>query len=187
VIEYLREAEQRAAATRTAIRALVVGVANTKSARTSRQLSENSIYDALRALSQPLADSYQQLKVDLEDEDRISWAGTAHEIREVLRRLLALLAPDEKVSSQPWYVQDRNTSGPTQKQRVRYILSLQGAGSKETELAEQVVSLEDMIGDLVRSTYSRASDAAHRGKNRKEARRILRYFEAFAHDLLNLD
>ena len=43
------------------------------------------------------------------------------------------------------------------------------------------------IGDLVRATYTRASDAAHRTKDRREVRRIVRYFEAFAHDLLDLD
>jgi hypothetical protein len=81
----------------------------------------------------------------------------------------------------------KNTSGPTQKQRVKYVLRQQQAGANETKVAEQVLKLEDMIGEVVRSTYSRASDAAHRRKNRREVVRIVNYFEAFAHDLLDID
>lgn len=145
------------------------------------------IYKALFAISQPLADTYAQVKLDLENNSRLSWLGSAHEIREVLRTVLDTLAPDEKVTPQTWYRQEKNTSGPTQKQRVRYILRARGAGSKEQEVAELVASLEEMIENLVRATYSRASDAAHRGKDRREVRRIVNYFEAFAHDLLDLD
>jgi hypothetical protein len=43
-----------------------------------------------------------------------------------------------------------------------------------------------MIAGLIRDTYSRASDAAHTLKGRREAKKLLKYFEAFAHDLLNL-
>jgi hypothetical protein len=126
------------------------------------------------------------VKVDLEDVTRTSWAGAAHEIREIVATLLRLQAPDAEVIRQPWYRQEPNTSGPTQKQRVRYILQQQGAGSKQREVVQEISVLEERIGDLVRATYSRASDAAHRMKGRTEAVRVFRYFEAFAHDLLNL-
>ncbi len=84
-------------------------------------------------------------------------------------------------------MQDESTSGPGHKQRARCILRTRGSGSKEQKVAEQVDVMEDNIGDLVRATYTRASDAAHRTKDRREVRRIVRYFEAFAHDLLDLD
>jgi hypothetical protein len=147
----------------------------------------NEIYIALNELSEPLASSYLQVKKDLDSPSRISWAGTAHEIREILATLLRLLAPDGEVKTQKWYAQEPNTSGPTQKQRVRLILQRNGAGSKAEEVVTQVVRLEDMLGDLVRATYSRASDAAHRFKTKREVKRILTYFEAFATDLLNLE
>ena len=101
--------------------------------------------------------------------------------------MLETLAPKEAIATEPWYVQDESTSGPTHKQRVRYILRTRGSGSKEQKVAEQVDVMEDKIGGLVRATYTRASDAAHRTKDRREVRRIVRYFEAFAHDLLDLD
>lgn len=137
-------------------------------------------------MSEPLASKYAQVKLDVETTDRLSWSGSAHEIREVLRGLLETLAPKEAVATEPWYVQDESASGPTHKQRVRYILRTRDSGSKEQKVAEQV-DMEDKIGDLVRATYTRASDAAHRTKDRREVRRIVRYFEAFAHDLLDLD
>jgi len=162
------------------------GEAN-KVTASSLQIQESAIYKGLFNLFSPLASSYLQVKLDIEDSSRTSWAGTAHEIREVLATMLRLLAADHLVSAQQWFIQEPKTAGPTQKQRVRYILQQYGAGSKEREVVEQATKLEEMIGDIVRATYSRASDAAHTFKARKEVLRIIKYFDVFAHDLLNLD
>ncbi len=144
------------------------------------------ISQALSEISIDLANSYKQVCDDLQNDERISWAGSAHEIRQVLASTLSLLAPDDMVETQSWYAQIEKTHEPTQKQRVRYILQIRNGGSKEREVLENVASLETMIEDLVRSTYARASDAAHRFKTRDEVNRIMRYFDAFAFDLLNL-
>jgi hypothetical protein len=149
-------------------------------------VDEDKIYLALKEVSESLANSYAQVKSDIKAENRISWAGTAHEIREILATLLRTLAPDNVVTIQPWYIQDPGIKGPTQNQRVIYILQQQKAGSKQTEVVEKVAGLDDRISDLVRSTYSRACDAAHRLKAHQEVVRILKYFEAFAYDLLDL-
>lgn len=151
------------------------------------QEKRTSIYQALKDLSPALASSYAQVRVDLEDEERTSWAGSAHEIREMVATILRLLAPDDDVVLQSWYKQDVGTVGPTQKQRVKYILLRNQGGSKREGVLSEIDIIEQMTADLVRSTYSRASDAAHRMKGRAEARRIFRYFEAFAYDLLNLE
>lgn len=157
---------------------------------TSSAFNTNQQYkinDSLKKLAIELSNSYIQIYEDLQDTDRISWAGTAHEIREILTNLLRLLAPDEIIIKEPWYKQVKNSSGPTQKQRVKYILVNRGAGSKEQGVVGKVTVLDEMIEDLVRSTYKRASDAAHRYKTKSEVSRILRYFETFAVDLLDLD
>lgn len=146
---------------------------------------KDKIYLALNEKSESLANSYAQVKIDIESDNRLSWAGTAHEIREILATLLRILAPDEIVKIQNWYKPESNTSSPTQKQRVLYILKSRDSGSNEKEVIGQISGIEDMIGNLVRSTYSRASDAAHRFKERQEVMKILRYFDAFAYDLLN--
>jgi hypothetical protein len=141
---------------------------------------------ALQRVDPALATSYRQVRTDLADGTRRSWAGTAHEIREILATLLRKLAPDEAVKSQTWFQQAPNTAGPTQKQRVKYILMQRNAGSNEREVAEHAATLELMVADVVRAMYSRASDAAHRFKNQTEVARLLNYFDAFAHDLLDI-
>jgi hypothetical protein len=161
--------------------------ADAERARNDSTVRQDTLYQALKAVSEPLGASYLQVTDDFNDPGRTSWAGTAHEVREILATLLRTLAPDDQVEAQPWYRKEPNTSGPTQKQRVRFALRAQGAGSKQRDVVEEVSILEEQIGNLVRATYARASDAAHRMKGRTEARRVLRYFEAFAFDLLNLE
>ncbi len=193
-ITALQALQARAVNTRTTLQTIINITEHNASDKPSHEkiikrdiIGKSAIYISLLQISPSLANSYLQVKLDIEDESRSSWAGTAHEIREVLSTSLRLLAPDPKVISQTWYVQEPKTSGPTQKQRVRYILQQHNAGSKEREVAEQVVNLEEMVGNLTRATYSRASDAAHKFKNKKEVIRIIKYFDAFAHDLFNID
>ena len=158
-VRYLRDAHSRVADTRKALEHLgarSAPAASPEDPEVSRsQHLRGDIYRALLDISEPLASKYAQVKLDVESSDRLSWSGSAHEIREVLRTLLETLAPDEVVMGQEWYKQDKSTTGPTQKQRVRHILRTRDAGSKEQKVAEQVELLEDKIGDLVRATYSR--------------------------------
>lgn len=91
-VRYLRDAQARAADTRKALEA--VGARPTPAAIS--KVAEGSatrhirgdIYDALLSVSEPLASKYAQVKLDVETTDRLSWSGSAHEIREVLRGLL---------------------------------------------------------------------------------------------------
>lgn len=151
---------------------------------------ENDIYKKLAELLPTLAHTYAQVKIDLDNQDRLSWVGTAHGIREVLRGILDHLAPDNIVKEQEWYKQETKTTKPTHRQKVKYILQEQDAGSNKKKVYSKIDELdkllEGFISGLVRDTYSRASDASHRFKEKKEVERILRYFEAFAHDLLGL-
>jgi hypothetical protein len=185
----LRAALDRSARTREVLRDLLPEqdplVATSKLASNSYYLNQD-ILESLQAISNPLANSYLQIIAEFEDESRITWDGTAHQIRELLRKLLDLLAPTNLVEQQVGYKQEMGLSGPTQKQRVKYILAVKGGGSKQQAVVQNIALIEDKIGNLVRDTYQRASDAAHRSKDKTEAFRILRYFEAFAYDLLNI-
>lgn len=184
---HLSDINMRVQRTRSAIESLVNVESPNRTTSSPAERKKSNLYQALLDVSEPLALSYAQVRADLEDKDRTSWAGTAHEIRELVSTMLRLLAPDHEVTVQNWYTQEPKTSGPTQKQRVRYALQQQNAGSKRLGVVEEVDIIEAKIADLVRATYSRASDAAHRMKGRTEAMRVFRYFEAFAYDLLNLD
>lgn len=142
--------------------------------------------DALFKISDAMGNSYLQITADFQDESRLTWDGTAHAIRELLRKLLEHLAPNDQVLTQVWYKQETGTAGPTQKQRVRYILEQHKSDSKRKQVVANIDMIDTMIGSLIRDVYGRASDAAHRSKDKTEAYRVLRYFDAFAHDLLNL-
>jgi hypothetical protein len=85
-------------------------------------IAQNQILDTLCNLSSVLGNGYRQVLMDLADEQRVSWAGTAHELRQVLSSLLHILAPNEAVIAAPWYKQVSGTSGPSQAQRVKFIL-----------------------------------------------------------------
>lgn len=185
----IRGALDRAASAREALRDFTPEydpLAATAKLTSGSYYMNQDILEALREISVPLANSYLQIIAEFEDDSRITWDGTAHQIRELLRKLLDLLAPTDLVEKQNWYKEGDGLSGPTQKQRVKYILSIKNAGSKEQAVVQNIVLIEDKIGNLVRDTYQRASDAAHRSKDKTEAFRILRYFEAFAYDLLNI-
>lgn len=139
------------------------------------------IYNKLLEISKELSDLYLQIIADFEDEHRLSWAGTSHEIRELLRRMLETLAPDVEVQEALWFKKQGDT-GVTRRQRVRYILEKRGVDSNVMQVAEDIES----IGKLTSDVYGRASDAAHRLKSKNEAFRILRYFHAFTHDILDI-
>lgn len=150
-----------------------------------KQPTPNEVYQALMNVSESLAGSYAQARRDIEDDTRITWICVAHEIREVLRNLLETLAPDENVTSQDWFKQEAK-SGASHKQRAMYILKMSGSNSKAEDMIKKIEVLDELVSELVRDTYQRASAAAHSNATRKEARKILRYFDAFACDLLNI-
>jgi hypothetical protein len=139
----------------------------------------------LEIISPSLAESYKQVAGDLASSTRKSWMGTAHEIREILRGVLHIMAPNKDVTGQVWYEQLPGTHGPTQKQMVKYILQVKKDGSGSKKLLSDIGVIDDKIEDIARDTYSRASDAAHRSKDKNEVFKLLKYFDAFVYDLLN--
>src|SRR4051812_31457708 len=73
----------------------------------------------LATLSQMLpasGSSYEQVLRDLTQGSRVSWRGTAAELREVLREVIDTLAPDDKVMQQTGFQLEAGRTGPTQRQ-----------------------------------------------------------------------
>lgn len=150
-------------------------------------IANNSITEALAKISESLVAGYQQVLKDLANESRISWRGTANEIREVLRELLEVLAPDETVIKMSWYKQEPNTQGPTQAQRARYALEQRAVQSHRASATQETINLvEESVTKLLRKTYQRANNAAHTRQDKDEVKRILSYFDLLAKDLLGL-
>lgn len=135
--------------------------------------------DRLDALSPDLGQSYRQVYEDLSNPTRSTFLGPAGEIREVLRAVIHLLAPDEKVVEDPEFSGD--PARPTQAERIAFILRSQTIADSPREAAEMV---EEKIAGLGRQLYKRASKALHAGTQRDELEKIVRWVDAILNELL---
>lgn len=139
-----------------------------------------TLADRLERLSPDLAASYRQVHLDLADATRETFLGPAGEIREVMRAAIHLLAPDEDVQAQEWYV--GNEGRPTQAERIRYIVQQRSEGEASPVEAADIVDTK--VGRLGRILYSRASRAFHVGTQRDELNRVVSYVEAVLNEIL---
>mgnify|MGYP003612042972 CR=1 FL=1 len=190
LVDLLRQATRRTRDAQRTVDSIVLpeqseqSVKEPKVNRDAHYYYSIDIEQLLRTISARVADSYIQVASDLASDDRLTWMGTAHEIREMLRGILDTLAPVEDVQKATWYKLQPNTNGPTQKQKVRYISEQKKAGSAEKKLTDNLDVIEEKVASFARDMYGRSSDAAHRSKDKTEAFKLLKYFEAFAFDIL---
>ncbi len=157
----------------------------TKPVLTPRAESQDK--EAVKTLLQAypvLEDGYNQVLNDLNDSNRLSYKGTANELREVLRGVLAELAPDTEVCKQAWYKQEKDSAGPTRKQRVKYILQSRRASRNENQVFSNTHELFDEIfSRVVISAYDGANEASHKQKQKQEIEKLLSYFNVLIRDL----
>ncbi len=143
------------------------------SARAVAQGKETRIIETLRRFLPTAADSFQQGLMDLSSADRVSWRGTVVEFREALREVLDHLAPDEDVKAMAGYKPEKDTHSPTMKQKVMFILrSRETPSSSSKSTADSVAVVDELVGNMVRSVYQRASTATHVAADKKEASRV---------------
>lgn len=148
---------------------------------------DKRIIQTLGGLVPSAALSYEQAIIDLADEGRLSFRGPALELREALRETLDQLAPDDAVTSAEGYVQEKGRSGPTMKQKVRFILKARGQSKSSSGVPEQTTTtVDEMVGTLTRSVYDRSSVATHVASERRTVIQIRRYVVAVLHDILEL-
>jgi hypothetical protein len=81
---------------------------------------EADVLARLHRESAALANSLEQALKDLNDHTRLSYVGPAGEVREVMRATVQLLAPDEEVRKQAWYlgIEQGGKRNPSQAQRI---------------------------------------------------------------------
>jgi hypothetical protein len=92
--------------------------ANPVGARSSTRLvtaTEAAILATLERIIPSTALSYRQVLQDLAEPQRVSYRGTAAEVREVLRELLDHLAPDDDILRSGVKI-EKGLNGPTMKQ-----------------------------------------------------------------------
>jgi hypothetical protein len=131
--------------------------------------------------------SYRQAILDLAGTVRLSYRGTASELREALRETLDQLAPDRDVMGQTGFKLEQGQTKPTMKQKARFILSARGRSKAQREVAEKSLDLlESLTGEVARSIYNRASLATHVETTRNEVLKIKRYVDTVLHDLLEI-
>lgn len=146
---------------------------------------EGSIFKALDAVIPTTALSYKQMLQDLNDQNRVSYRGTAAELREVLRELLDHLAPDDEVLKTVKL--DPTQKRPSMKQRATFILKKRGVGDTTRKTAEDSVgAVENSIGSLARSVYDRGSISTHIATTRSEVLTFKGYAEAVLAELLQV-
>lgn len=149
---------------------------------------EARLIGTLERIRPTAAASYQQALSDIDGPTRMSYRGTASELRESLRETLDHLAPDADVKAQEGFKLENGQSGPTMKQKVRFILSARGRNRTQRESSEKSAALvEDLCGDIARAVYNRASVATHVQESLREVRRLKRYVDAVLAELLELE
>jgi hypothetical protein len=149
--------------------------------------SHRRILETLSKVCPPAAASFEQGLRDLSGPERISWRGTAVEFREALRELLDSIAPDEAVTGQTGYKQEPDTKGPTMKQKAVFVLRSRRPKDPQVKAFVDAVNVvEELIGKLVRSVYTRSSLSVHIQMTRDEARQIRNYVSLVLMELLEI-
>jgi len=149
---------------------------------------DTQIIETLTKILPTAALSYKQALIDLEGEDRFSWRGPATDLREALRETLDHLAPDKDVMAMPGFKLEKDTHGPTMKQKVRFILTKRGISKAQSATAESSVeSVENIVGSFVRSVYTRSSISTHTATDKNEVLRIKSYVRVTLGELLEIN
>lgn len=87
--------------------------------------------------------------------DRLGQA--AHSMREVIRLLLNILAPEEKIKECPWYNKPTDSrTDVTRRMRVRYCLS-----GSSTSVSTSTLNYIDSLSKFIDESYAKLSGEAH--------------------------
>ena len=147
----------------------VLASAGSRSAGVAGDATDRRIIAILQGLVPTAALAYEQALLDMAAGGRLSWRGPATDLREALRETLDHLAPDSGVTSQPGFRLEPNASGPTMKQKVRYVLRQRGQLRTVVEASEAAIdAVESAVGVFVRSVYTRSSVSTHTATGRDE-------------------
>lgn len=155
--------------------------------KNTKTIYESAILVILNQIVPAVSNSYQQVINDL-NSTRISYRGTVAEMREVLRETLDYLAPNNEVIKVKGFKLEKDTTGPTMKQKVRYVLGNRGKSATAIKSPEDAAHIVDEgVERLVRSTYNRSSLSTHTATSDKaEASQIKMYLDTVLCELLEI-
>ena len=148
---------------------------------------ETQIVTTLRKLLPSAGLSYEQALRDLRGAPRLSYRGTAVELREALREVLDHLAPDPDVMRSPGFKLEKNAARPTMKQKAQFILKARGVVSGALATPKDAIQrVEDASASLARSVYTRGSVSTHVATTREEVLTMKPYVDGVLAELLQV-
>jgi hypothetical protein len=131
--------------------------------------------------------SYEQALSELRGVDRLSYRGTAVELRETLREVLDHLAPDQEVMNVPGFKLEQDRQRPTMRQKARFVLRSRGLSATLRKAPEDTISLVDeRTSSLVRSAYERGSVSTHVAMKKPEVQQLKLYIDSVLAELLQI-
>ncbi len=144
------------------------------------------ILGRLDQIDPSIAASFRQFLADIRTGSRLSYKGTACELRAVIELLLDNLAPEEEVGAR--YKTDPQTGRVPYANRARYILE-QKRGKEIQDVkkrADAVLRIDESVGSILRGVHRSTSAVVHVGAadELQELHRLHSYFRALANDLL---
>jgi hypothetical protein len=161
--------------------------ADVPAARTQIGHVEEAILTTLSTMLPAAAASYRQVLVDVQDGARLSYRGTAAELREVVREVLDHLAPDEDVTKSAGFKLEAGQKGPTMKQKVRFILRARKVGDSTRQTAEDSIQhVDENVASIGRAVYTRGSTAVHTARPLEEVLNFKGYADAILGELLSI-
>lgn len=145
---------------------------------------EANVLARLRRQSVPLADSLEQALRDLNDHTRVSYVGPAGEVREVMRATIQMLAPDEDIRKQPWYVgiEQGGKRNPSQAERTRYAVQQRRGSKDQVKDGDELV--DQLVAQIGRQTYTAGSSALHAGAVRAKVQKLAGWVFAILDEVL---
>jgi len=148
---------------------------------------ETQILTTLRKLLPSAGLSYEQALRDLRGAPRLSYRGTAVELREALREVLDHLAPDADVMRSPGFKLEKDAARPTMKQKAQFILKARGVASGSLSTPRDAIQrVEDASASLARSVYTRGSVSTHVATTREEVLTMKPYVDGVLAELLQV-
>jgi hypothetical protein len=104
-----------------------------------------------------------------------------------LRETLDHLAPDADVKSTPGFKLNPETSGPTMKQKVRFIMRNRGIKKVSAEATEAATdAIDEAIGTFVRSVYTRSTLSTHTPTDKAEVLLVRDFVKVVFCELLEI-
>jgi hypothetical protein len=152
--------------------------------RANPNQDDEEICEKLHKIAPSAALSYRQAALDINDAGRISFRGSALELREALREVLDHLAPDVEVTGAEGYQQEPKRSGPTMRQKVRFVLKNKNKRSVSDAPEHAVDAFEEAMANFTRAEYERGSKETHSAGSRDKVIQLRRLVVTVLHEVL---